>query len=400
MHNYFLLPVLAGLLFACPVRADEESIQELVEGNRAFAFDLYRRVVSEDENLFFAPHSISAALAMTYAGAREETEVQMSEVLHFPFSASVLNPIFGELEKVLLEKQGEGVELLSANSLWPQKRYELEPDYLNVVSRYYRSEIFPTDYADPEAARLAINAWVEKQTRDRIQNLIAPGVLNELTRLVLVNAVYFKGLWATPFPEANTRDRTFNPIDDEPVEISTMRGRISARYAEVDEGKVLELDYQGGDFALMVMLPAPRRRLDVLERNLSPRMLTRWEEGLETREVDVYLPRFTMEASFNLGQTLKAMGMDDAFDPDNANFSGIDGLVNSLFISEVVHKAFVEMTEEGTEAAAATAVIMMTKTAMPREVPEFRADRPFVFLIKERSTGSILFLGRMVKPVL
>ncbi|HMO49764.1 MAG TPA: serpin family protein [Kiritimatiellia bacterium] len=389
---------LAVITAVSGLRADDESIRELVDGNRAFACDLYRQLAKEDGNLFFSPYSISSALAMTFAGARDETEVQMAEALRFPFGQAVLHPIFGELETRLAGLQNEGVSWIAANSLWPQQRYEFESDFLELVRRFYRADVFPVDYQDGDAVRLQINGWVEEKTREKIAQLIPPGVLSPLTRMVLINAVYFKGMWRTPFPEASTMDRPFYPATGTPVDIPTMHVSLSAGYGEMAGFQVLSLDYEGDQVTMLLVLPAADKTLPAIEKSLSPKMLATWEALATTQEVEVFLPRFAMTSQFSLADALRALGMSDAFEEGVANFSGMDGLVNNLFISDAIHKAFIEVNEEGTEAAAATGIIMTTRAMVPQEKPVFRADRPFLFFIKDKTTGSVLFMGRLNEP--
>jgi serpin B len=285
-----------------------------------------------------------------------------------------------------------------ANSLWPQQGYPFLDEYLALLRKHYGVAITAVDYQRAaEEARTRINDWVAAKTEERIQNLIPPGILDGLTRLVLVNAIYFKGKWQTQFKEADTQDDAFRVAAEQTVQAPMMSKRVKARYASQSAFDILELPYVGGEVALVVLLPKEIDGLQALEAELSAENVARWLDALTERDVFVFLPRFQMTSRFRLDKTLAAMGMADAFREIAADFSGMDGQLHWLYIGAVLHQAFVEVNEEGTEAAAATAVVMETK-AMPVRLPIFRADHPFVFLIRENRTGSILFAGRLVDP--
>lgn len=371
----------------------------VVRGNTAFALDLYRRLRVAKGNLFFSPYSISTALAMTWAGAREHTELQMAQTLHFPSDQQQLHAAFASLEARLRSVQEKGhVRLEVANALWPHAGYPFLEAFLALAQEYYGVAITPVDYRDFEAARRRINAWVEEKTHDRIRELIPQGVLTVLTRLVLVNAIYFKGDWANQFDAALTRDAPFRIAPSEQVQAPTMARKDSFAYGEFDDLQILELPYAGGDLSMLILLPGKADGLADLEAALTAENLRRWTGNLWETEVEVFLPRFEIGQGFRLDATLAAMGMPDAFDEDKANFAGMDGNEKWLYIGAVLHKAFVKVNEEGTEAAAATAVVMLAR-GLPMPPPTFRADHPFVFLIRERNTSTILFLGRVVDPV-
>lgn len=371
----------------------------LVRGNTVFAVDLYRQLAVAEGNLFLSPYSISTALAMTYGGARGKTAQEMADALHFPLRPDELHPAFAAVAARLHEVQQAGhVRLSTANSLWPQKDYPLQTDYLALVKQHYGSTVTAVDYRQAaEKARLAINAWVEAQTQDKIRGLIQPGVLDALTRLVLVNAIYFKGAWEVPFKPGNTRDAPFHVAADRTVQAPLMTQKQTCRYASLAALDLVELPYAGGDLAMVVLLPKTREGLKQLEAALTADVLDGWLDQLADQEVLVSLPRFKLTSLFQLNETLQALGMVDAFAPGRADFSGLAGKAGELFISAAIHKAFVEVNEEGTEAAAATAVaIAMTSVRPPP--PVFRADHPFLFLIRERRAGSILFIGRLQNP--
>ncbi len=380
-----------------PQRGDADA-EAVVAGNTAFALDLYQQLRAQKGNLFFSPYSISTALAMTYAGARGDTEAQMARVLHFELGQEALHPAFAALEAELNAVQGGGdVQLNVANALWPHVDYPFLDAYLDLVKVHYDVSLTTLDYGDPEPARQQINAWAEEQTRGKIKDLIPTGILNALTRLVLTNAIYFKGNWASQFEEARTKDAPFTVQPGQQVTVPLMTQKLTCGYGEFPELQVLELPYVGEALSMLVLLPRQVDGLASLEAQLTPGALAQWTARLRQSEVQVYLPRFKVEAAFRLDDALKALGMVDAFDMELADFAGMDG-TDMLSISAVLHKAFVDVNEEGAEAAAATAVVM-TKRAIPFPQPVFRADHPFLFLLHENSSGSVLFLGRVVDPM-
>jgi serpin B len=381
------------------VAPDNLNRMTAVAGNTTFAFDLYSQLRSQEGNLFLSPYSISTALAMAYGGARGETAAQMAKAMHFDLAQEKLHPAFAALESGLNAVQQKGqVKLAVANSLWPHKGHVFLPAYLDLCRINYGVAITPLDFAGAaEPARQTINAWVEDKTNRKIQDLIKPDTLNAVTRLVLVNAIYFKGNWSGQFDKQLTKAGPFHVFAGKTVETPMMQATKEFRYAESPEAQVLELPYAGNDLSMLVLLPRDASNLAALEQSLSPDKLYAWIRSLRSREVQLWLPKFKTSSEFSLNQTLTALGMTDAF-TGRADFSGMDG-TNDLFISALIHKAFVEVNEEGTEAAAATAVVMETKGIhIPEEPVVFRADHPFLFLIRDNRTGSILFLGRIVDP--
>jgi serpin B len=367
-----------------------------VRGNTQFALDLYHKLAAEAEgNLFYSPYSISTALAMTFAGARGRTAAQMARALRFELDAERLHPAFGRLQDRLGDVQKQGhVQLSVANALWPMEGYPFLQAFLELTARCYGARTRPVDYRQAEAARHTINAWVEERTANKIQEVIPPGLLNELTRLVLVNAIYFKGDWEHPFDPSSTQDVAFWVTPERQVQAPTMTQKREFAYAEFDDLQAMELPYAGGDLSMVVLLPRERDGLAGLEAHLNPQTLDRWIEKMRHCEVRVYLPRFEATYFVRLDAVLRSLGMVDAF--EDADLSGIDGS-KELYLSAVLHKAYVATDEHGTEAAAATAVLVQA-LSMPAPVPEFRADHPFLYLIRERSTGSVLFVGRVVNP--
>lgn len=387
----------AGVASTC---LGEANLNHLVQGNTAFALELYSKL-DRTGNVFFSPYSISAALAMTYGGGRGNTAAEMEQALHFDLGPVDTHSAFRELQIRLETLESEGaLRLTIANSLWPQKGYPFLPEYLNVIKSGYGAEITPLDFqGDTEGARSTINRWVEENTRSKIKNLIARGALDPLTRLVLVNAIYFKGSWASPFKPGQTAPADFFVTPETPVLAPLMVQTRKFPYAEFDDCQVVKLPYTGNGLSMLVVLPREKAGLAALEAQLSPEKLTDWRAALAEREVRVCLPKFKLTwGAIRLNAFLQALGMADAFSDARADFSGMDGQRNWLYIGLVLHKAFVEVNEEGTEAAAATAVVTKARAVRPIPPPEFRADHPFLFLIQEEETGAILFLGRMADP--
>jgi len=379
-----------------PTVAQEEGQTGLVAGNTRFALDLYDQLRKEDGNLFFSPFSLSTALAMTYGGARGNTAAEMADTLHFELAQERLHPAFARLQQGLdvSEDEDAGYRLHIANALWPQKGYAFLPEFFELCQAHYRAGLQTVDYAGAtEEARQTINRWVEQRTEEKIKELLKPGVLTPLTTLVLTNAIYFKGDWAAQFDKEKTTDAPFTLLDGEQVSVPLMNQAGEFRYTEDSAVQVLELPYAGEALSMVVVLPRQHDGLPALEKSLSAKKLADWLSKLRPRTVRVGLPRFKMTSEFKLNEVLQALGLRGAF-TGGADFSGMTGS-RDLFISAVVHKAFVDVNEEGTEAAAATGVVML-KGGLP---PAFRADHPFLFLIRDVRTGSILFFGRVLNPV-
>ena len=369
----------------------------VVQGNNQFALDLYTRLSQQEGNLFFSPYSLSTALAMTATGARGETAQQMLRTLHLPEDPARLNAGFASLIKQLqADAKTQGYELRVANALWGQKGYSFLDDFLSTLKTDYRAGFEGLDFrAAAEQARTTINRWVEKQTADKIRDLIPSGALNADTRLVLTNAIYFKGAWASPFLPQQTSDAPFTASGGRNVNVPMMNQRSRFGYADLEGLQLLELPYKGGDLSMVVLLPRQVDGLAALEKDLSLEKLIGSMAKLTVREVKVSLPRYKLTQGFGLRSVLSEMGMPLAFS-DSADFSGMTGR-KELSISAVIHKAFVDVNEEGTEAAGASGVAAGVK-AMPVAVPTFRADHPFLFLIRDTRSGSILFLGRLAQP--
>ncbi len=394
-----LLPIcLIDLRAAEQPAGKADSAATIVQGNNQFAVDLYGKLQKQEGNLFFSPYSISSALGMTYGGARGDTADQMAATLHFGQDQDKFHPAFGQLVKQI---NGDGkprsYELSTANALWLQHDYHFLPDYLKLVNANYGAELREVDFKTAtEQTRQAINGWVEKQTKDKIKELFKPGVLDSTSRLVLTNAIYFKGTWASPFLKTATHDEDFHLAADKQVKVPMMHHKAHFGYAETDKLQVLEMTYKGNDLSMVVLLPKKVDGLADLEKSLTTDNLNAWTSKLQKPEVVVALPKFQMTSEFQLNSVLSDMGMKDAF-TDKANFGGMSSS-RDLYIQAVVHKAFVDVNEEGTEAAAATGVAI-GRMSVPIDQPKmFRADHPFVFVIRDVRNGSVLFVGRVMNP--
>lgn len=399
IHKFLMILLVVAVMAPSYERAAVAQVTDadkkvVVEGNNMFAIELYAELKGRGGNLFFSPYSISTALAMTYAGARGNTETQMARVLHFDLPQERLHPTFRKLITELNAQARKGYyELNIANALWVLKGYRVLKEFIELIKTNYGAE-FDEVYFD-EKTRRAINAWVEKQTKGKIKELIKPGMLNEYTRLVLTNAIYFKGNWASQFDKKLTKDSPFYMRPDETVDVPMMYQEGNFKYMENEKVQMIELPYVGNELSMVVILPKEIDGLVELENSLTLDTLKRWLDLMREGEVRVYLPKFTVTLDCTLNQTLASMGMTDAFTPGLADFSGMFGH-KGPWIGLALHKAFVEVNEEGTEAAAATAVILEESV---RRVLGFRADHPFIFLIRDMRSGSILFSGRLVNPL-
>jgi serpin B len=378
-----------------------KQVAGVVEGNNHFAFDLYQRLRLSKGNLFFSPSSISTALAMVYAGAAGETRTEMARVLHFSMPAAQLNR---EMRALLASWQGgsgsgqQGFQLEAANRLWCQEGFKLLPDFLKTLRTDYGAEMGLLDFDHAaEHAQQTINAWVEERTGRRITNLIPSAKVLEHARLVLTNAVYFKGVWHQPFDKAQTTPQSFLLSPGEQADVPLMQKTGHYRYMSNDDLQILQLPYGDGSLSMLILLPTKKDGLAELEPKLTDQKLTAWIRTLGSQNVAVAIPKFKTTSQFGLADTLKSMGITSAFN-ETADFSGMTG-VRDLFLSAVLHKAFVEVNEESTEAAAATGIVMRpTAVRIHQEPLVFRADHPFAFLIHDDRTQSILFLGRIVDP--
>ncbi len=383
--------------------APEADIRALTAGNSAFAIDLYHKLTETKENLFFSPHSISIALAMTYAGARGKTATDMAQTLHFTLPAEQLHPAFNALDLTLQPGQAypeeQPLELHTANSLWAQYDETFRAEFLDLLAQNYGAGLQLVDYVhETEPARQAINQWVSNQTKERIQNLVPQGAVTPDTRLVLVNAIYFKGGWLYPFNEQATADAPFTRLDQSQVNVPLMKWveAQEVNYSRDVNYQAVELPYQGGNAVLTLLVP-DEGQFTTFEQGLTAEQLTNVLNGMVYEKVLLSMPRFHNESDFDLTETLGKMGMGEAMG-SSADFSGMTG-APGLFISRIVHKSFVDVDEKGTEAAAATAVIMNKGMApSPKQPVELKVDRPFIYLIRDTRTGEVLFMGRVLDP--
>ena len=381
---------------------NESDLTMLVEENSAFAFDLYQLLRQENNNVFFSPYSISQALAMTYAGARGDTEKQMSDTLHFVLSQDRLHPVFNGLDIELSKrgegargKDGEGFRLNIVNAIWGQEDYRFLAEFLDVLAENYGAGLRTLDFVNaPEASRITINDWVSEQTESRIEDLIPEGAIDALTRLVLTNAIYFNAAWQFPFNEDATADGPFYLLDGGEVIVPMMTQTESFGYTAGDDYQAVALPYDGHELSMVILLPR-EGRFETFESSMDYQVIKGIISDLGNQQVNLTMPKFEFESQFSLKKALTAMGMPVAFSAD-ADFSGMTGK-RDLAIDDVLHKAFVSVDEAGTEAAAATAVIM-TLTAVPAPPVVVTVDRPFIFLIRDIETGAILFVGRVVNP--
>lgn len=371
----------------------------LTRDNGAFALDLYHVLRREGGNLFYSPHSISLALAMTYAGARGETATAMAETLHYTLPPERLHPALNSLDQILAQrgegaqgKDGQGFRLNIANALWGQTGYTFLDAFLDTLAENYGAGLRLVDYeADAEAARGTINDWVSEETEGRIEELLAPGAVSAATRLVLTNAIYFNAAWAHPFQENATKDDAFHGLAGEAT-VPMMRQTERLHYAEGPGYQAVELPYDGYELAMTIVLPEAGT-FEAFEDSLDAAHVEEVLAGMERRQVALTLPRFELETEASLVEALSALGMTPAFGA-GADFSGMTGS-RDLFIGDVIHKAFVSVDEAGTEAAAATAVVMAGSAAIDEPVSVV-VDRPFITLIRDLETGAVLFVGRIV----
>jgi serpin B len=373
-----------------------------VAASNHFAFDLYGQLRGdkEGENLFYSPTSISMALAMTSAGARGDTAKQMAGVLHWERDAAALHAGMNEwIRRLNAIDQGQTYQLRVANRLWAQQGYKFLPAFLQVTRQQYQAELGLVNFqSQTEAARQAVNHWVMQQTAGKIEDLMPQGSIEPRTKLVLTNAIYFKGNWATPFKKSSTRDGDFKVSSSTKKRVPMMQMTEDCRFARLDGLKVLQLPYTEGQLAMVIVLPDEIEGLANVEEQLSPSTWKQWTGALRNASVSVRLPRFKMTSEFKLNEALSELGMPLAFDEGAADFSGMNGK-HDLFISAAIHKAFVDVNEEGTEAAAATGISIAPLAAIPPPEPqEFHADHPFLFAIVDNRAGSVLFLGRVVDP--
>jgi serpin B len=377
-------------------------LADLVSGNSAFAWDLYQTLRGRKGNLFYSPASISLALAMAYAGARGETKEQMAQALHLTLDPDRLHPAFNRLDLELARRgkgkgrDGKGFRLSTVNAIWGQEGTRFLPQFLDLLAAHYGAGMRLVDFAGaPERCRAAINAWASDHTGGRIRDLIPQGTIDRWTRLILTNAVTFRAAWSTPFNATLTGDDRFFLLDGSESIVPTMKRTESFAYAEGKGVRAVELPYDGWELSMVILLPS-MGAFEAFEAAVDARQVETLVQRLSHRRVALSMPRFLFASGFCLADALADLDMPVAFS-ENADFSGMTGR-RDLFLSDVIHKAFVSVDEEGTEAAAATAAVMVP-TMAPRETPiDLHVDHPFIFLIRDTKTGAVLFVGRVVDP--
>jgi serpin B len=386
-----------GASTAVPPEVPPGDRQAVVAGNTAFALDLYEALGEREGNVLVAPHGVSVALAMTYAGARAETAGQMARTLHLDLPPQRLHAAFGaigdRLGPVGAGRATGAVELATANALWGRDDRVYREPFLTTIRDHYGAGFERLDLRDPEAARAAVNDRIAAGTNGRIEELLHASDLSGATEMVLTNAVFFRGAWLHPFDERYSRPGEFF-LDDEASVTTPFMGVTASFPCFAGDGiTAVELPYDGERLAMVLVVPQRRHGLADVEAGLTPARLGRWLEELEEQAVHVHMPRIALGSRHHLARPLAAMGMPDAFAPGRADFSGICGAPGTLWIDRVIHQTFIELDERGTEAVAGTAVVL--KRGGGRVV---RADHPFLFLIRDRETGVILFLGRVADP--
>ena len=385
-----------------PLDDSEISVEDLatvIEANNEFTFDLYSKYKTEKGNIFFSPYSISTALAMTYEGARGQTAEEMQSVFYFPENDSIRRSGYANLYSEI-NKDDKTYELSTANALWAEQSYKFIDKYSNLINKYYDGKITNLDFKkNPENSRITINNWVEDKTNDKIKDLIPADGISDKTRLVLTNAIYFKGEWVKQFNKSETQDEDFKISPNKSVKVKMMEKtgeEAKFGYTENDEFQILEMPYSGEELSMLVLLPK-NNDMESLENSITSKNLLKWKKNIKNQRVNIYIPKFKFETKYLMKNTLSEMGMPTAF--GEADFSGMT-IKNDLVISQVIHQAFIDVGEEGTEAAAATAVMMEFLSVGPRGpvIPIFRADHPFIFIIQQKTSGNILFMGRMSNP--
>ena len=388
-----------------PVPGDNGTLEPL--GNltfrnaiNAFTFNFFKELSNDNtENIFISPYSIFTALAMTYEGAEGDTADEMASVL----SVEQDNASFHEYMKnlyELLNEQNEDYNISTANALWIKKNFQLLETYLSVIRDFYGGEATEVDFSNPEESAEIINNWVENHTNNLIQDLITPDVIDPLTALILTNAIYFKGVWRVQFDPINTTDRDFETNTEDTIQVPTMKlvdTEDVFYYTETDDLQILELPYTGDDLSMMILLPKNNDLSDIID-TIDDDSFLEWKESMIERNVDIYLPKYKVETKYSLKPHLQQLGMNNPFTPI-ADFSGITG-GKDLYISSVVHKAYIDVNEEGTEAAAATGVVMVLTSngGGGSSRITFDCDHPFLYLIQHTQTGTILFMGKVVDP--
>ncbi len=381
----------------------QSNVAILVDGNNTFAINLYETLRSQNGNLVFSPYSISLALAMTYAGARNETESQMAKAMQFTLPQAQLHPAFNALDLAFTNEgkaqgnNGQPMQLNIANAIWAEQTYPFQQAYLDLIAKNYGAGIQLADFIKNfEPVRGQINSWVSNQTKNKINDLLAPGSVNSSTRMVLVNAIYFKADWAVPFDANNTSDSTFNLLDGSQTQVKMMNNdELTLSYIKGNDYQAVELPYNGNTAAMDIIMP-DEGNFQNFESALDTQKINDIFNSMQSTPIALGLPKFTFTTNFSLSDQLKSLGMTDAFNSNKADFSGMTGN-HDLYISDVIHKAFVAVDEKGTEAAAATAVAIAGMAA-PTQKVHLVIDHPFIFVIRDLKSGQMLFVGRVLNP--
>jgi serpin B len=401
-HTLIFMLILAFPVLT-PATESGLNVETLGQDNTAFAIDLYKKLCKGTGNLSVSPYSISSILAITGAGALGNTRKQMARTLRFSLEQKNLDPAFESLRLTLSKIEGKiGVSLNIANAIWPQIGYSLAPKYLDQAKRYYGISITPLDYQNkPGDAGKTINKWVQERTKDKIKDIIPPDSINAMTKIVLTNAICFRGDWEQKFESDLTRKAPFFVTSENSVEIPMMKHAGTFKYGDMKSFQILEMPYVGNDLSMIAILPRETEGLKALESDLSTENLKLWKNKMVPTNVLVHFPKFAITSGFDLSDILISMGMVDAFSSRDANFGGIAPQSNKpLYLSSVVQKAFLEVNEEGTEAAAATLIEVPDSISVRAPMLKvFQADHPFIFLIRENLTGTILFIGRVSEPI-
>ena len=403
--------ILAGLLPSLLLARPAPAAPSLPQAETAFSVALYGKLAAQPGNLFFSPYSIATAIGMVYAGAKGGTATQIAHVLHLDqFAPNTPGPALQAAylralpqQHLLGDTQADGFKFNAANAIWGADSYRFSPSFLAALKTSFGADLTPLDFTAPAAASTRINGWIADQTQNKIQNLISPDMLTPDTRLLLTNAVYFKAAWATQFDPSATDQEPFHLAPGTAVPTAMMNQQDNF-YLDTEDGvQVLTLPYRYNDASMVIILPTAQTGLPAIEAGLTADKLSRWVQNSQITLVAVTLPKFTTTSTLGLNSVLSALGMPNAFNPTHANFTGVAGdPARPLYISAVLHQAKVDVDENGTEAAAATAVIMETATASPDETPPqpvpFLADHPFLYLIRDNQSGNILFMGRITDP--
>ncbi len=397
----FLISILAVNLFvfgASKKPTSSSKFEELVTGNSQFAIDMFLKITESkkvDDNIFFSPFSISTALGMTYAGARGATAEEMAKALHFTLSQKDLHPLISDL-LTEINKGGEAYSLVTVNALWGQTGYPFNKEFKDLIKKYYDGGFRELDFAGAiEKSRKIINDWVEKNTKHKIKDLLHKGDITPLTRLVLTNAIYFKGNWEEEFDKKLTSKETFYTESKKSIQVDMMHKDAKFEYFKGNDFQAVELPYKGDKLSMMIILPTDRDGIKNLEKEFTLKNLNTWRNNLRKEKIKLSIPKFTINTRYYMKEYFKKLGMKLAF-TTGADLSGMEPK-KELYIYKIIHQAFIDVNEEGTEAAAATAVVVNLKS-IPKPIPIFKADHPFIFLIIYKPNNSILFLGEVVNP--